>query len=184
MPHESEEAASAATQRRTTARRRRWKDATHPHPRTLLGLGPVTYADAQANYKFAIAMESVDSHPTEKVSEKFFNAMWANTVPILLTRRWYDPILPSNHSAVFLEDFGGDVRRLGAHLRMLDQNDAEYRKYFAWKAEGAAPGWVQTMLTGSVFAACHICDEMQYAWAQKRRGTAPDPDWLAEWRGR
>ena len=120
---------------------------------------------AQHHYKFSIAL----------TSDAVLDALWADTVPIVPTRRRHAPALPSDRAAVFVDDFR-DLQRLAAHLRRLDANDAEYRGHFAWKDAGAAPGFVGTLLTGPSFVGCHLCDEMQHALARKR--TDPGLRWL------
>ena len=140
----------------------------HAYGRCLPELRAPT-ARVQANYKFSIALEAADSHSHGKVSEKLWNALWSNTVPILKTRRHYDPVLPSARAAVFLQDFGGDVAALARHLQRLDADDSAYREYFAWKTEGAAPGFAHTLLTSAVLWPCHLCDEMQYLYELKWR---------------
>ena len=51
----------------------------------------------------------------------------------------------------------------------LDADDSAYREYFAWKTEGAAPGFAHTLLTSAVLWPCHLCDEMQYLYELKWR---------------
>lgn len=123
----------------------------------------------QTDYKFSIALESDDERPEPKISEKLFNAIFSNSLPILNSRRHYEHILPSPHSALFLEDWG-NMSELAAHVSYLASNETAYRSYFSWKDQGLSAGFVTTMLASNDHWGCHMCDELHYRWANELSG--------------
>ncbi|XP_049875548.1 alpha-(1,3)-fucosyltransferase 10-like [Pectinophora gossypiella] len=86
-----------------------------------------------AQYKFIIAIENAVCN--DYITEKFWRAIEAGTVPIYfgspLIRDW----LPNNKSAILLEDFP-TPELLSQHLHYLLLNDTAYEEYLEHKTSG------------------------------------------------
>ena len=64
------------------------------------------------------------------VTEKFFNSIGRNIVPIVLGGANYSAIAPK-HSYINALDYS--PRQLAAYLKELDENDSLYAEFFWWK---------------------------------------------------
>ncbi|CAG8526050.1 21759_t:CDS:2 [Dentiscutata erythropus] len=83
-----------------------------------------------ARHPFYLAIEN--SNCDYYVTEKLQNALAAGVVPIVSGPKNYTHFLPTNHSAILLDDFP-QPRDLALHLHYLLQNPKEYRKYIDYK---------------------------------------------------
>ena len=101
-------------------------------------LDPLTFnskgvMDIVGKYKFAISFENAICN--DYITEKFWRPLYAGVVPIVrgspTARDW----APSDKSIIIADDFSSP-KDLADYLKYLDQNDAEYEKYLAWKSEG------------------------------------------------
>ena len=84
-------------------------------------------------YKFYLAFEN-SHHCTDYFTEKVWqNSLEAGLVPIVWGPSKKDLLaaLPKD-SFVFVEDFS-TIDDLSAHIKYLDENDEEYKKYFRWR---------------------------------------------------
>jgi len=81
-------------------------------------------------FKFYLSLEN--SICKDYVTEKLFDALKQNVVPIVLGGADYSSILPPD-SYIDMADFQS-MKELGEYLLYLDENESEYLKYFAWKA--------------------------------------------------
>ena len=86
-------------------------------------------------HKFYLAFENAH-HCHDYITEKFWdNALKNGAVPVVLGPLKEDllKVAPLN-SFIFAEDFA-TPEKLAEYLLYLDQNDNEYRKYFAWRED-------------------------------------------------
>ena len=88
----------------------------------------VCYDMIEQTYKFYLSFEN--SICKEYVTEKFFNAIARNIVPIVLGGADYASIAP-RHSYINALDFR--PQQLAEYLIELDRNDHLYAEYFWWK---------------------------------------------------
>jgi len=86
------------------------------------------YDMIENTYKFYLAFEN--SICAEYVTEKFFNFMGRNVVPIVLGGANYSSFAPE-HSYINAMDY--TPHQLADYLKILDHNDALYAEYFWWK---------------------------------------------------
>jgi len=107
-------------------------------PVTILGtcgdLGPDDHAfESLGWHKFYLSFEN--SLCDDYITEKFFNILNSNTVPVVMgpKKEDYVRVAPPN-SFIHVSDFSGP-KELSEHLIYLDDNPQEYLKYFAWKKE-------------------------------------------------
>ena len=80
-------------------------------------------------YKFYLAFEN--SLCPEYATEKVWNTLNADTVPVVLGMADYKKILPKG-SYIDIRDFQS-AESLAKYLKYLDGNDRAYEKYFEWK---------------------------------------------------
>lgn len=83
-----------------------------------------------SQYKFDLSFEN--SRSVDYVTEKFFDPLVAGTVPVYLGAPNIADFAPGEHCFIDVRDFSGP-RELADYLHYLDQNDAAYAEYFAWK---------------------------------------------------
>ncbi len=88
----------------------------------------VCYDMIEQTYKFYLAFEN--SICRDYVTEKFFNSIGRNIVPIVLGGANYSAIAPK-HSYINALEYS--PHQLAAYLTELDQNDSLYAEYFWWK---------------------------------------------------
>lgn len=86
-----------------------------------------------AKYKFAAAMENGICN--DYVTEKLWRPLFVGTIPIVIGSPRIKDLLPSNKSAIIVDDFDS-IEELANYLKFLDENDEEYDKYFEWKKSG------------------------------------------------
>ncbi len=53
-----------------------------------------------------------------------------------------DEYIPGKHSIIKVSDFESP-KALADYLKMLDENDEEYARFFDWKKEPLYSGWLQ-----------------------------------------
>ena len=103
-------------------------------------------------YKFYLAFEN--SVCTDYITEKFWNALKRNSVPIVLAKDYYGPDVVPPGSFISVQDFPS-VKALAEYLLYLDKNDTAYNEYFTWKQEFAYEQKLRFR-----YAACEICDAL------------------------
>ncbi|CAL8090478.1 unnamed protein product [Orchesella dallaii] len=108
------------------------------------------YAHIANTYKFYLSFEN--SLCTDYITEKFFNAMKQNLVPVV-----YGGTHTEDYSSIAPKDSYIDARNfktakdLADYLLFLDKNDEAYLKYFQWKSKFKVvigQGW------------CNICQKV------------------------
>jgi len=83
------------------------------------------------NYKFYLSLEN--SICKDYVTEKMFEALKHNVIPIVLGGANYSATFPVN-SFINMQDFSS-MKELASYLLTLGGNKSEYMKYFKWKEE-------------------------------------------------
>ncbi|KAI9563032.1 hypothetical protein GHT06_010489 [Daphnia sinensis] len=89
---------------------------------------PKCYDMLEAKYKFYLSFEN--SICTDYVTEKFFEIMKHDMIPIVYGGANYSQIAPFHSYINALEFTPG---KLAEYLKMLDENDTLYNEYFWWK---------------------------------------------------
>ena len=84
-----------------------------------------------ARYKFALAFEN--AVVKDYVSEKVYDAILAGALPLYRGADRVDKLMPGESAVLKFVDFGDDVEKLAAKLRVLAKDKAEYETYFAWR---------------------------------------------------
>ena len=104
----------------------------------------------EQNYKFYLSLEN--SICKDYVTEKMFEALKHNVVPIVLGGANYSAIFPEK-SFINMQEFQS-MKELAAYLLLLDNNRTEYLKYFKWKEKYEISNSKQDFNQ----AHCRLCD--------------------------
>ena len=112
------------------------------------------YAMLERTYKFYLAFEN--SACVDYVTEKAWNILRLNVVPVVLGGADYKALLPP-HSYIDIRDFSS-ARQLAEYLTMLSMNDHLYRKYFEWKRH---------FRVGITNYACQLCAFMNRNYGRR-----------------
>nr|CAH7760465.1 unnamed protein product [Callosobruchus chinensis] len=103
----------------------------------------------ETNYKFYLSFEN--SYCTDYVTEKMYNILKKNVIPIVYGGANYTALAPP-HSVIDVSEFE-TVKELTDYLKELDEDPEEYLKYFEWKREYSA-------ITGSQQTLCELCEKL------------------------
>ena len=103
-------------------------------------------------YKFYLAFEN--SLCKDYVTEKFFNRLSLNTLPIVFGGADYSKLAPP-HSYINTNDFKSP-KDLAEYIHHLNNNDSEYLDYFWWKEFYNAREDVNQLAK----AMCHLCAKL------------------------
>ena len=99
-------------------------------------LGRPTLRETLARFKFTLAFENSISE--DYVTEKFYDALYAGSVPVYLGAPNIDRLAPADDCYVDVREFAGP-RELAEHLLQLDADDEAYRRYLDWKTSPMRP---------------------------------------------
>ncbi|XP_032785857.2 alpha-(1,3)-fucosyltransferase C isoform X2 [Daphnia magna] len=105
------------------------------------------YQMLEQQYKFYLSFEN--SICRDYVTEKFYNALLFNVVPVVYGGANYNAVAPKG-SYIDVRDFTS-VRHLAQYLKFLDKNDSAYLRYFDWRKTpsgiSALPRFIQGWCT-------------------------------------
>ncbi len=110
------------------------------------------YDYVQSTHKFYLSFEN--SLCKDYITEKFFNALSRNIVPVVyggIEPEEYLKIAP-NHSFINARQFKS-AEDLASYLMYLDKNDDEYLRYFKWKDE-------YEVKTSEDLGWCNLCQRL------------------------
>ena len=99
------------------------------------------------SYKFYLAFEN--SLCRDYVTEKFYNALTNNIVPVVYGGANYSHFAPK-HSFIDVHDFASP-RHLADYLKYLDKNQSAYEEYFEWRKTYTPPSYSPW---------CHLCEKL------------------------
>ena len=119
----------------------------------------VCYDNIEKNYKFYFSFEN--SICRDYVTEKFFEMMERNIVPVVLGGADYAAIAPQ-HSYINALDY--TPHELATYLTELDRNDTLYAEYFWWKPHYR----VRNLYDTNREAFCDLCEALHTSSATQR----------------
>jgi Glycosyltransferase family 10 (fucosyltransferase) C-term len=126
---------------------------------------------AISNYMFYLAFENTIE--PGYVTEKVMDALIAGVVPVYLgSSEDCKKLLPHPKAAIFLDDFRGDAKRLGAYLQRLAANETAYEEHRAWRRT-FDPVKQSPLLLKSW--PCSVCEWGLNEMATRRAGTRKSP---------
>lgn len=114
---------------------------------------PECYLQLASTYKFYISFEN--SICSEYVTEKFFNILLHDMVPIVLGGANYTQIAPRN-SYIDARQFDSPAK-LATYLKLLDVDNDLYERYFDWKSEFIVETGIEKMAR---YAFCDLCAKL------------------------
>ena len=119
----------------------------------------VCYDNIEKNYKFYFSFEN--SICRDYVTEKFFEMMERNIVPVVLGGADYAAIAPQ-HSYINALDY--TPHELATYLTELDRNDTLYAEYFWWKPHYR----VRNLYDTNREAFCDLCEALHTSSVTQR----------------
>ena len=149
---------------------------------------PVTSMDSDeligiiSQYKFAITMENAICG--DYITEKFWRALYAGSVPVVKSSPSIKDWAPDNHSIIVVDDFPSP-EALSKYLLYLDQHNEEYEKYLEYKKVGVTNtrllkhmherGWVVNEYGEEKFNhiegfECFVCDKIIEKLTRQKHG--------------
>lgn len=120
----------------------------------------ICYDMIEKTYKFYLAFEN--SICRDYVTEKFFNSIARNLVPIVLGGANYSAIAPKHSYINALEYSPGE---LAAYMKELDENDALYAEFFWWKPHYRVVNLPQT----NKESFCNLCAALHETPLEERK---------------
>jgi hypothetical protein len=120
--------------------------------------GRPTKLDLIANYKFTLAFENVIDE--DYVTEKFFDPLVAGSVPVYLGAPNVEAFAPGEHCFINTADFR-EPKELAEYLLYLQENDAAYEAYFAWKERPFRPAFLSYLAAQETDAFVRLCQAVQ-----------------------
>ncbi|XP_072529455.1 4-galactosyl-N-acetylglucosaminide 3-alpha-L-fucosyltransferase 9-like [Salminus brasiliensis] len=112
------------------------------------------YFKVMSSCKFYLAFEN--SVHKDYITEKLFNPLMHGTVPVVIgpPRENYEKFIPAD-SFIHVNDFK-TAKELAEHLKLLDQSQEMYEKYFAWRKH-----FVPKLSNFGQEHACLICNHLK-----------------------
>lgn len=140
--------------------------------------GPLNCEDKAAcwnmvgeQFKFYLSLEN--SICKDYVTEKLFEALKQNVIPVVLGGGNYSALLPS-HSYININDFQS-VQSLGKYLLYLDAHPEEYLKYFHWKHEYSVLNSKEDLNQYGLQPFCNLCQYLHQG------GHSPKTQNIEDW---
>ena len=107
-----------------------------------------------AKYKFNFAFEN--SQEEDYVTEKFFSALAAGTVPVVIGAPNIADFAPSDNSILVVNSMD-DVEPVAKMMKALSLNETEYQKKLAWKQDGPSDRFKALVDLSVVHSSCRLC---------------------------
>ncbi|XP_012935786.1 alpha-(1,3)-fucosyltransferase 10 [Aplysia californica] len=99
----------------------------------LEGMAHKEFFELLSRYKFALAMENAVCN--DYMTEKMWRPLMVGAVPIIFGSSKVKDFLPSNKSALLLQEFKSP-EHLAMVIKNLNENEVEYEKLRKWKTSG------------------------------------------------
>jgi hypothetical protein len=129
-----------------------------------------TMIPTTARYKFALVLEN--SIAEDYVSDKFYCALVAGSVPIYRGAPNVAVFAPAEHAFIDAADFAGPAE-LAAYLNWLNEHEDAYQEYFAWKRTGLSTGFRELVEAARGDPFCRLCAHLRRMALDDRVADAP-----------
>lgn len=116
--------------------------------------GRETMLAVTARYKFALVLEN--SIAEDYVSDKFFDALIAGSVPVYRGAPNVAAFAPGDRCFINAVDFSSPAE-LAAYLNRLNEHDEAYQEYLTWKRTGLRPEFRAMVARLSEQPFCRLC---------------------------
>jgi hypothetical protein len=120
--------------------------------------GRATRLAVIAGYKFTLAFENAIAR--DYVTEKFFDPLIAGSVPVYLGAPNVAELAPADHCFIDVTDFRSP-QDLAEYLLALDEDDAAYGEYLAWKRKPLRPDFMRLVDEHREHAFVRLCKAVQ-----------------------
>jgi hypothetical protein len=120
--------------------------------------------DLIATYRFVLAFEN--SVADNYVTEKFYHAFLARTVPIFMGTSNVHRFAPSNDSYIDVARFAS-ARDLAEHLLALSNDREQYLALHAWRERPIARAFLQLAEESLNTVPCRVCEAV-HSWTNGR----------------
>jgi hypothetical protein len=121
-------------------------------------LGAWTKLDTIAGYKFTLAFENAIAE--DYVTEKFFDPLKVGSVPVYLGAPNVDEFAPADRCFIDVTAFPSP-KALADYLLMLNEDDAAYAEYLAWKTKPLRPSFLRLVESQRVNAFARLCQKVE-----------------------
>ncbi len=118
----------------------------------VVSSAPECYRRLETKYKFYLSFENAIC--PDYVTEKFFNILQSDMIPIVYGGADYSSIAPQKS---YIDARNFTPKELAAYLLKLDSNDTLYNEFFKWKEIYTAEAGVQSMAR---HAFCELCRKL------------------------
>ena len=120
--------------------------------------------DVIGQYHFVLAFEN--SQVDNYVTEKFFHAFLAGTVPVFMGARNVHRFAPANDSYIDVADFA-TPEALAAHLTALAADPVRYLALHEWRRRPLAESFVALARESVNTVPCRVCEAV-HEWHERR----------------
>jgi hypothetical protein len=124
--------------------------------------------DLIATYRFVLAFEN--SAADNYVTEKFYHALLARTVPIFMGTSDVHRFAPSNDSYIDVARFAS-ARDLAEHLLALSNDRERYLALHAWRERPIARAFLQLAEESMNTVPCRVCEAV-HSWRKDQATSA------------
>ncbi|KAG0623294.1 hypothetical protein M758_3G163500 [Ceratodon purpureus] len=126
--------------------------------------------DALREYKFSLAFEN--SNVEDYVTEKFFQALVAGSVPVVTGPPNIYDFAPSPNSLVYIKDLT-EAKAAAERIKYLARNATAYNETIRWKFEGPSNQFLALVDMAAVHSSCRLCIHVATKIRLKEQAVAP-----------
>ncbi|KAH9695518.1 glycoprotein 3-alpha-L-fucosyltransferase A [Citrus sinensis] len=116
--------------------------------------GRVEKVETLKRYKFSLAFEN--SNEEDYVTEKFFQALVAGSVPVVVGAPNIQDFAPSPKSILHIRE-REDVKSVAKTMKYLAENPEAYNQSLSWKYEGPSDSFKALVDMAAVHSSCRLC---------------------------
>lgn len=126
--------------------------------------------DALRDYKFSLAFEN--SNVEDYVTEKFFQALVAGSVPIVTGPPNIDDFAPAENSLIYIKDLA-EAKAAAQRIKYLAGNETAYNETLRWKFVGPSNKFLALVDMAAVHSSCRLCIHVATKIRLKEEAAAP-----------
>lgn len=123
-----------------------------------LDKGRATKLETIADYKFTLSFENAVA--PDYVTEKFFDPLIVGSVPVYLGAPNVAEFAPGNRCYIDVSELEGP-KALAEYLTALNENDAAYQEYLAWKQRPLRSGFLELLDGQRTHPFVHLCNRIR-----------------------
>jgi glycoprotein 3-alpha-L-fucosyltransferase len=116
-----------------------------------------------SDYKFHLTFEN--SHENGYITEKYWQALVAGTVPVVLGAPDIRNYQPNDNSILVVEEFKS-TKELADEMMRLSRDDHAYQKMLEWKSKGPSDQFLSIVDDSSVSYYCRLCIKLADAYQE------------------